>query len=52
MRNTSRKMISFEFDYYGEPQILIKKEEEAKSPLDVNPKKKNKKIKLKKRINK
>jgi hypothetical protein len=33
-------MISFEFDYYGEPQTLIKKEEEAKSPLDVNPKKK------------
>ena len=33
-------MISFEFDYYAEPQILIKKEEEAKSPLDVNPKKK------------
>jgi len=33
-------MISFEFDYYAEPQILIKKEEDAKSPLDVNPKKK------------
>ena len=33
-------MISFEFDYYGEPQTLIKKEEDAKSPLDVNPKKK------------
>jgi hypothetical protein len=37
-------MISFEFDYYGEPQTLIKKEEDAKSPLDVNHKKKNKKI--------
>lgn len=37
-------MISFEFDYYGEPQILIKKEEDAKSPLDINPKRKNKKI--------
>lgn len=48
-------MISFEFDYYGEPQILIKKEEEAKSPLDVNPKKrkiKKIKYKIKKRINK
>lgn len=33
-------MISFEFDYYGEPQTLIKKEEDAKSPLDVSPKKK------------
>jgi hypothetical protein len=33
-------MISFEFDYYGEPQTLIKKEEDAKSPLDINPKKK------------
>jgi hypothetical protein len=37
-------MISFEFDYYGEPQTLIKKEEDAKGPLDINPKKKSKKI--------
>ena len=29
-------MISFEFDYYGEPQILIKKEEEAKAQDDAN----------------
>lgn len=40
-------MISFEFDYYTEPGMLIKKEEEAKSPLDYSGKKK--KIKINKR---
>jgi hypothetical protein len=43
-------MISFEFDYYAEPQVLIKKEEEAKSPLDTNHKKKCKIRKIKKKI--
>jgi hypothetical protein len=33
-------MISFEFDYYTEPGMLIKKEEEAKNPLDYSGKKK------------
>ena len=42
-------MTSFEFDNYFEPQTLIKKEEDAKSPLDTNPKKTCKKKFLKRR---
>jgi hypothetical protein len=44
-------MISFEFDYFTEPQMMEAKKREEKNPLDTNnkpnPKKRTKKIKRK-----
>jgi hypothetical protein len=36
-------MISFEFDYYTEPQMMIAKEQEEDSPLKMPSKSKHKK---------
>ena len=45
MKNTLKAMISFEFDYFTEPQMMEAKKREETSPLDTYGKSNSKKNK-------